>query len=319
MSSNVTPRSFVRLAVGTAVAGYLLIVFGGTVRVTGAGMGCGPDWPLCNGRVIPELDVLAWIEFIHRLIALSIILLTGALGVTGWRLRHVNRWFARLPLLAVGLVLVQALLGAVTVFTHTDALMVTIHLGVGLSYFAVTLALALLVVAPRLLDRPRTVAASRLQPWVLAATGGVFALMLTGAYTAKSGASFACPEWPFCRGYWVPTGWGIIDVHLTHRLTAVVATVLVVLAAIAARRVRGDAPPVVMLGYAIAGLMAVEIIVGAGNIWFTLASWVRIAHLAVAALIWGLLVLLVLLDRLLPSSVPAVPYRPARGAKVFAE
>jgi len=73
---------------------------------------------------------------------------------------------------------------------------------------------------------------------------------------------------------------------------------------------------VVTVSTAVATLMLIEVLVGAGNIWFTLAPVVRIAHLAVAALIWGLLVLLVLLDRLLPVSLPAVPYRPAQ-AKVL--
>ncbi|MCS7257509.1 MAG: COX15/CtaA family protein, partial [Thermomicrobium sp.] len=69
------------LALAAAIAGFLLIVVGGTVRVSGAGLGCGPEWPLCNGRLIPGWDLLAWIEYVHRLIALGVILLTGVVVI----------------------------------------------------------------------------------------------------------------------------------------------------------------------------------------------------------------------------------------------
>lgn len=313
MSSTMVPRRFARLAIATAVAGYLLIVVGGTVRVTGAGMGCGPDWPLCNGQVIPEWDVLAWTEFIHRVVALAVILLTGLLAVQGWRLRRINPWFARLPLAAVGLVLVQASLGAITVFTHLDALVVTIHLGVALTYLAIGLGLALLAVAVNSeRGESRIGRGARLGAWAPAAAAGVFMVMLTGAYTAKSGASIACTEWPLCGGAWVPTGWTPVDVHLTHRWTAVVAAVLVAVVGRHARRWRADAPMLATLGSTADLLMGVQILVGAANIWLDLAPAVRIAHLAIAALIWALMVLLVLLDQQpalaaapLPRSAPA--------------
>ena len=306
MDSGSLLRRFRQLAVATAIAGYLLIVFGGTVRVLGAGMGCGPDWPLCNGQVIPALDLLAWIEFIHRLLALSVILLTGLLAVTGWRLRGLNPWYGRLPLLAAGLVLVQAGLGAVTVFTHLEALVVTVHLGVALAYLATALILALLALtgSPGPAEA-RSTARSRLRGWGMAAALSVFVLMLTGAYTAKSGAGFACQEWPLCGGAWVPTGWGAVDVHLTHRLVALVATGLVVAAAIQARRRWPDAPLIAGLAVAAAVLMGAQIFVGAANIWFQLAPVVSVAHLAVATIIWAILLLVIALDRLQPARVVA--------------
>jgi len=299
------------LALAVAITGYLLIVIGGTVRVTGAGLGCGPEWPLCNGRLVPGWDLLAWIEYVHRLIALAVILLTGAVAVASWRARSPDRWMVRLPLIAAGLVLVQAMLGAITVWTHLEAAVVALHLGVALSYLAVALVLAFRTWFPAL---ARVAGRSPLRPWLVAALGAVFLLMLSGAYTAKRGAGFACPEWPFCGGFWIPTGWTNVDVHLTHRLIALVAVLLVAGVAWKARRVRGESPWVVGLVTAAAVLMVAQVFVGAANIWFRLHPAVSVAHLAVATIVWVLLVLAVLADRALASATVQQERAAVRGA-----
>jgi protoheme IX farnesyltransferase len=299
------------LALAVAIAGYLLIVIGGTVRVTGAGLGCGPEWPLCNGRLVPGWDLLAWIEYVHRLIALAVILLTGAVAVASWRARSPDRWMVRLPLIAAGLVLVQAMLGAITVWTHLEAAVVALHLGVALSYLAVALVLAFRTWFPAL---ARVAGRSPLRPWLVAALGAVFLLMLSGAYTAKRGAGFACPEWPFCGGFWIPTGWTNVDVHLTHRLIALVAVLLVAGVAWKARRVRGESPWAVGLVTAAAVLMVAQVFVGAANIWFRLHPAVSVAHLAVATIVWVLLVLAVLAGRALASATVQQERAAVRGA-----
>jgi len=58
------------LAWAAAIATYLLIVLGAVVRITGSGLGCGNDWPVCHGRLFPSFDDLTTlIEWNHRLVA----------------------------------------------------------------------------------------------------------------------------------------------------------------------------------------------------------------------------------------------------------
>ncbi|MCX7622914.1 MAG: heme o synthase, partial [Thermomicrobium sp.] len=249
--------------------------------------------------------------------ALGVIVLTGVVAVAGRRVRAHDPWLFRLPLFAAGLVGVQALLGAITVWTHLEAVVVASHLGVALGYLAAMVVLAFRAWWPAL---GRRAVRSPLRPWLLASLALLFVLMLSGAYTAKRGAGFACPEWPFCGGFWLPTGWTNVDVHLTHRLLALVTVISVLALAWRARQVRGDAPWVVGLTWAAAALMVAQVFVGAANIWFRLHPAVSVAHLAVATVIWVALVLAVLVDRASPVAVPAatreatrsVPSRPLR-------
>ncbi|MEN8145700.1 MAG: COX15/CtaA family protein, partial [Gemmatimonadota bacterium] len=69
-----------RLAGYTAVSTLALIVLGGIVRITGSGLGCGDDWPLCNGRLIPPMDLPTMIEYGHRLVAAALAVLVFALA-----------------------------------------------------------------------------------------------------------------------------------------------------------------------------------------------------------------------------------------------
>src|SRR5699024_4072909 len=98
---------------------------------TDSGMGCGPDWPLCNGEIIPSVWTKeTTLEYFHRIIALSVIVVTGGVLVLSWRKRHENPWYFRLPLIAVGFVLLQSGLGAVTVLLDLHAEVTTAHHGI---------------------------------------------------------------------------------------------------------------------------------------------------------------------------------------------
>src|SRR5436305_12029436 len=99
------------LSIATAVAAFGLIVVGAVVRVSGSGLGCGNDWPLCHGSLVPLFDLPTFIEWNHRLFASLVALLSLATALWGWLRLREHRGLAWLATGAVGLVVLQALLG----------------------------------------------------------------------------------------------------------------------------------------------------------------------------------------------------------------
>src|SRR5689334_13223634 len=113
-------RRFITLAWVAATCTYLLIVLGAVVRITGSGLGCGDHWPLCNGHLFPPLsDIPTVIEWSHRLVAAVVSVLVVGLAMLGWRLRGAGSLEpgVRAAYAAVVLLVIQVLLGAVTVKT----------------------------------------------------------------------------------------------------------------------------------------------------------------------------------------------------------
>lgn len=278
-----------RLAMTTVVLSYILILIGGVVRIEGAGMGCGDDWPVCNGAVVPTFTYLTTIEYLHRVVAGLILVLTAWLAIATWRSAKrsdVRRWLA---VAALVLVLAQAGLGAITVFAELDPRAVTAHLGMAEAYFAIMIVITL--AGGTWQARHSGPTSPPILGAAIVAAALAFALLLTGAYTAASGAAWACPQWPLCGDAYFPTGWTLVDIHVLHRWLALVTTLSIAWLAVAAFRDAGSRSRVMMLALAALALTLVEVVVGAANIWLELADWVRISHLAVATLVWGSLII----------------------------
>src|SRR5438445_3036007 len=150
-------RRFTRLAWTAATFTYLLIILGAIVRITGSGLGCGEHWPLCNGKLLPPLDLPTMIEYGHRLAAAAVSVLVLALAAYAWWLQRGAGSPKGVPggpgeryppdgtaYVALGLLILQVLLGAVTVKLRLPPWTVILHLGTAM------LLLATLILAARL-------------------------------------------------------------------------------------------------------------------------------------------------------------------------
>jgi len=320
---TVPSPGFRRLALATGIATFVLIVVGGVVRVSGSGLGCGPagsgfhGWPLCEGDVVPGLDLNAVIEYLHRVLAVAVGLSMVTLAVWAWRRHRARRGIVTATTAAVALVAVQGLLGAATVEEGLDETLVAAHLALAM----VLLGLLIYVwraSRPEVIGAPPPHAGRGFRPLAALAQGSLFLTIAAGGYMAGTqnygrpdyrlgdGAHHACGrEFPTCNGDLLPFGVGrLIDIHLTHRVLVCVSAVLIVALALFAVR-RDPGAGVRRMGLVAAGLLAAQLAVGALNVWLEEYELLILAHLALATLLWGQLLALNLALYRVPSPAPA--------------
>jgi protoheme IX farnesyltransferase len=317
-----------RLAVLSAISTYGLIVLGGITRVSGSGMGCEDDWPLCQGKPYPPLNTLAIIEYLHRTVAAYIGLLVLAVAIGSLLVRGLRRRTRVVAFLALGLVIVQALLGAVTVWRELPSDIVTAHLGTAMLFFATTLLTAYFIALDRnepawLVRAGRDAGSTEDRPfsWLArAAALVVFVLILSGGATSTSGAALACWEWPLCGdGQFVPDRTSRYTwINLSHRTVALLATVTVAIVLVATYR-RPVTVAARRLAKGAAAMIAMQVLIGAGYVVTDGDAWLSGAHLAAATLLWAAMLGVAVVARRpaepewTPLGARSPTFRPATG------
>ena len=284
-----------RLALFTAIATFALVIVGGVVRVSDSGLGCGPagsgfsGWPFCNGDLAPGVDLNSIVEYTHRVLAVVVGFMILALFVQAFR-----RYRFLLPATGALLVLVAAQggLGGVTVEENLEEAYVAAHLCVAM------LLLGLLLYIVRATRGVEPVdGGPRLRALATAASVAVLCTIVAGGYMAGTqnygradyqlgdGAHHACgKEFPSCNGDFMPFGESrLVDIHLTHRFFMYLASILVIALVVVALRRR----LAVRYAWALATLLALQVLVGALNVWLDEYELLILAHLALGTLLWA--------------------------------
>ena len=337
-----------RMATLTALTLFLtfdLIVFGSFTRLSDSGLGC-PDWPGCYGEVSPlgaRADIRAaetaapggpvtwskaWIEMIHRYLAMTVGVLILVMAVFSWLGRQRLPFSPWWPTVTLVWVIVQGMFGKYTVTLKLYPAVVTLHLLGGLLLLA-------LLAAQHAAFRQQPLALIDTRPLKRAA-GVVLALLTVqialGGWVSTNYAVLACTGFPTCNGYWWPemdfaTGFTLlrglggedgvlrtvpsqVAIHMAHRLGAVVLTVAMVALvwALWARRTQDAAAGRFALG--LGGLLALQIVSGLSNV---VLGWPLIAALGHSAGAAALVLLMTLLMARL-AAPQAAAVTPARGA-----
>jgi heme A synthase len=283
---------FASLAFVTAFFTYALIVFGGVVRITGSGMGCGDDWPLCNGRLIPPMDFETVIEYGHRLTALFVSVLVAAVAVYAFRHRRAlggGRAIFGLAIAALVLLVVQVMVGAITVWLELPTATVVLHLIVASALLAVLIIAGLQARAEARPAFQSGGAEASYPRWAVTTAALGFVLLFFGGLVANTGAGPLCQGFPLCNGRIFPEGGGLVHLHWTHRLLAYAMLVLVILAT--TRTLREKAPPPIPRWSVVSLiLLLMQIVVAAALVLRQLPADLRGLHLAVGVALWVALV-----------------------------
>lgn len=282
-----------------------LVLFGAFTRLTDSGLGC-PDWPGCYGSASPlgasvHIDAAqqamptgpvtqgkAWVEMVHRYLAMGVGVLITVLAIAAWLGRKagdgraaISPWWATLTWIWV---CVQGAFGALTVTMKLFPAIVTLHLLGGYILLALLAAQGVQLAQQQGL-RGISMVTPRLRLAVVLVLVLVFVQAASGAWVSTNYAVLACTEFPACQGswwpemdfasgfeIWRPLGFGqdgahisfqaLTAIHYTHRLMAFLT--LLSLAALAA--VLWRVSTLKNLARALAGLLLLQLATGLSNV-----------------------------------------------------
>lgn len=265
---------------------YILLLVGATVRVMGAGMAC-PDWPTCNGEWIPPFDPLVFAEWFHRLLVLVVSVLIVLQATIVASSKDLRARVGGLTLVAVFLLILQAALGAITVFENNSPISVTVHLVIAALFFATLIWTRCTLTQPlQVVQDGKTFPLFRSH--VLMSLSLVFIQIGIGGMVSSSHAGLVCPDFPMCNGDWFPSMTGLVGLQMTHRYMAYAVALLVVGTFFMARRA-GLTPRNKRLTRGCLIVVITQLLIGIGLIHAKLALPMSVAHLGLAMLLFGLL------------------------------
>ena len=281
-----------RLLWKMAIATWILMAIGSATRVMNAGLAC-PDWPLCYGTLFPgqQMNLQVFLEWFHRLDAALIGVMAIALVVYSlWQRAALPKWVPWGAMLALGLIMAQGLLGALTVTQLLRFDIVTAHLGTALLFF-----ITLLVMASLLLPYQRTGTVGNWPQVSLVAALLIYTQSITGALVGSRWALHQC----------LAGGNTLCTVLQSHVLGVIPASLGTLILVIGVWRTPALQASLRQLGFMALALLCIQVGLGLSTFYAHLQiELLTVAHQAVGAALLGTLVCFTVLgsrDRCLPS------------------
>jgi cytochrome c oxidase assembly protein subunit 15 len=233
------------------------------------------------------------VEFTHRLVSTAAAVQILWLGILAWRRHRQERWIRRPALAALVLLAAQVPLGGLHVIMENPPETGLAHTALAmliLGCLAVVAAAAHPVGERLQAAAGRELRASRLTGWAGLLAAASYLLLLSGSYVTRSGASLACPAFPWC-GSSSEAVRSLADIQMLHRLVAFAVAGLALAVIIPIWR-QAAASPLRRFAQVQLGLLLVQFGLGAANVLLRLPLWSRVLHLTVAAAWWAVAVML---------------------------
>lgn len=263
---------------------------GALVTKTGSADGCGTDWPLCHGALLPKnLPIETIIELSHRAVSGLSLLVVLWLVITSWK--HIGHIKEVKPLcsISVGFLLLQALIGAAAVMWQQNDYILALHFGISLISFSSVFVLTLII-----FDLDQKYEANivhirkplQLLTWIMA--GIIYVAIYTGALVRHTESSLAYGAWPLPFNDLMPH-----DMHdwiqLSHRILAFIAFITVMIVYIHAIK---NYPNIRTIRYGYTAsfiLIILQVVTGALSVITNVNLIIALLHALFITLLFGMI------------------------------
>lgn len=279
------------LAVLATLVMFIVMIAGSLVTKTDSGLGCGNDWPLCNGKWVPEYTLASIIEYMHRLITGVAGIIVVIFSVLCWRFYRGNQEVRNLALFGLFFIVLESILGASAVIWPQSSSVLALHFGFSLLAYTGVFLLSLFV-----LQRDKTElmvqdsVSSGFRKWVWGVTIYAYGVVYLGAYVRHTGSSMACSDWPLCDGKLIPELSGQVGIQFVHRLGALILAILLLATMIYAirhfKQTRRD-----LYGASIASFVLVmaQVFSGGFVVLFKLHLYATLLHSMIITILFGIM------------------------------
>ncbi|HEX9369057.1 MAG TPA: COX15/CtaA family protein [Vicinamibacterales bacterium] len=313
-SSNLWHHRYVKLV---TVFTVLLIAAGGMVTSTDSGLSV-PDWPTTYGWNMFTFPLSKWVggiryEHSHRLIASTVGFLTIIMAVWTWRVEP-RRWVRRLAFAALGAVILQGLLGGLTVLLFLPAPISIGHAALAQIFFCLTLTLAV-VTSPGWTTATAPVEDPVMSRAAAITTLLVFTQILVGATMRHTHAGLAIPDFPYAFGHVLPPVWTLkVAIHFAHRIGALIVTLAILATTSHVFYHHRGRRELVRPAFLLLLFLAMQVTLGAFVVWSGMDPVINTAHVVNGALVLGASLVLSLRS-LSGSKVPGFEGSEVQGSK----
>jgi cytochrome c oxidase assembly protein subunit 15 len=315
-----------RFAQFTTFCTFLLIIAGGLVTSTQSGLSV-PDWPTTYGHFMfaYPLDQMVggiFYEHSHRLIASTVGFLTLILAIWLWR-REDRRWVRVLGFIALATVILQGILGGLTVQFLLPTPISVSHATLAQTFLSIIAAISLLTSAWWRAEQPQPLndsSSPRLFTLCLLTTMSVFFQLILGALMRHTQSGLAVPDFPLAYGQVFPSlspealseynrqllAQNIriaaddpitptqIVIHMLHRYWAALVSFMVIWTSVRLLRVSQHSKRLSRFSYLLIGVLVLQITLGALSVLSQKSVTMTTAHVATGAFLLASCVLLTL-------------------------
>ncbi len=283
-----------KTAITTVIATIVLILIGGLVRASGAGLGC-PDWPQCFGMWIPPTNVAdlppqydaslfnplhTWLEYVNRLVGVLIGFLITLTFIFSFKYRKTDKVITISSGFAFVLVLFQGWLGGQVVRSGLSAGIITIHMVVAMIILAVLLYATFRAMSERL-EVTLSAKSRKTFLWISGTVLFLTMMQLILGTQVREAVDVAKNVMELPREGWIDTVGLLYDVHRSFSWLLVIFGIVLVVY----NRKLNAPERLVYLGWVIAILIILQIFIGVGMEWFGIPGVLQVLHLVSVAIL----------------------------------